>query len=250
MAAPNSSRAPGPPEPRATRATTSSPALGGVPMSPGRTIYSEHCERYPPELRPIFGRRPLLPGEAPHEYDGLVRAIEENYRPNDFLGWFLVWQIAEATWDLVRLRKVACLTITIAEVEALACRLADLRPREGRRRTRVSDQDRSLARHILQTSPPEVEDELNRHGADIEHLRANAHLASLTVLEALDRLQSSAEKRIAVARRSAIELQFAREQASLYRERNRITPPLSTAAPTDLQGEGPDLGDTAGAVML
>lgn len=248
---PASTRAtsPSPAKSRPFRRGTIPPSIDDVPMTPGPTIVSEFCDRYPLELRPIFGKRPLLPGEEPHDYDALVRALEEHYRPRDVMGWFLVWQIAGATWDLTRLRRVACLTVSLAEVEALARLIAAIRPRVGRRKTQVTDQDQSLARRLLRTSASEVDGELIRYGADLEHLRADAHLKSLPALEALDRLQISAEKRIAISRRTAIELQFEREQAFLFRERHRIAPPAADTT-QDTAGDGASFDYTAGAVTL
>lgn len=188
-----------------------------LPVSQGATVVDEQCSAFPAEYRAILGRRPLLPGDSPVHYDGLVCSLAEAYRPRNFVEWFYIWQTATATWDLMRLRGATTHMLDAMMETVLAEDFTKLRL-GANTKCEPNDGDFASARAILASARGrrnpafDAADPSPRIAAAL----AETHRRCLASLEALDDLADGAHKRLEAARKSLIEMEFLSQKTRLF----------------------------------
>ena len=195
------------------------PSNDDVPYRCGPAVIDDFCPHFPPELQPLFGLRPLLPGDSAAEYDALVRHLVEGIAPNHVLIWAEVWKIAISTWELARLHSVSIEVRMMARIRRLAEEIARERQKGSARRLRPTAADYEKATQIVTSAPPPgSRPEFLQPGFD-DGRRANAraHLDVLAELEKIDQLEVSQEKRLVDARRALLEIEHAMHHTRILR---------------------------------
>ena len=153
------------------------------------------------DLVELFGLNPLVKGEDPKAYTKIVMLMLENVRPTDVIEKMLVRDIADHTWEVLRLRRYKSAMINTAIDEARMDRLSELKDFTDKNDPQV----RALVKEEKSKDPVE--------------LASRAFLHKSVGYEVADNLMSRAEHRrvaalnIIEARRDLIERR-ARETAS------------------------------------
>jgi hypothetical protein len=78
----------------------------------------------PKELVQLFADPPLVGNEKREDYDQVFSAIVDALQPTEKILWFLVKDLADLTWDIVRERKVKVYIIRSFEIVAVEEALA------------------------------------------------------------------------------------------------------------------------------
>jgi hypothetical protein len=60
--------------------------------------------KIPAAVRQLFGKPPIMAGEDPAEYEHLIELVRADVKPQDLQEWLLARDIADAEWELLRLR--------------------------------------------------------------------------------------------------------------------------------------------------
>ena len=55
-------------------------------------------------VRKLFGRRPIMAGEDPADYELLMKLVRSDVKPQDLREWLLMKDIVDAEWEVLRLR--------------------------------------------------------------------------------------------------------------------------------------------------
>jgi hypothetical protein len=69
-------------------------------------MMSNKSRSIPAVVRKIFGKRPILASEDPTVYDQLLSEIISELEPQNLQQWLLVKDIADAEWELLRLKSM------------------------------------------------------------------------------------------------------------------------------------------------
>jgi hypothetical protein len=67
---------------------------------------SEHLSHVPAEIRSLLSQPPLLATEDPNGYYALLDALGREVGPCGIIEWLLLKDIADLTWEIVRLRRI------------------------------------------------------------------------------------------------------------------------------------------------
>ena len=77
----------------------------------------------PAEIRALLGESPLLATEDPNRYYALLAKLALEVKPRDFVEWLWVKDIADLTWEIIRLRRIKAAYVNGQFTSALASRL-------------------------------------------------------------------------------------------------------------------------------
>src|SRR5262245_39706807 len=61
-------------------------------------------DEVPSNVAKLFGKRPIVAGEDPADYDLLTKLVRKDVKPQDLREWLLMKDIVDAEWELLRLR--------------------------------------------------------------------------------------------------------------------------------------------------
>src|SRR5262245_31410214 len=65
---------------------------------------SSDDQQISPSIRKLLGKRPIIAGEDPADYDLLTELVRKDVRPQALQEWLLMKDIVDAEWELLRLR--------------------------------------------------------------------------------------------------------------------------------------------------
>jgi hypothetical protein len=175
---------------------------------------AEICTHMPAAIRDLLGKPPLLANEDPNQYDAVLAALAREVKPNGVTECLLVKDIADLTWEILRYRRIKAAIVNGQFKSALASHLKpaverDLKAaRQGSSyaaKCRAERETPALARdesnklasdYLADTEIREQMDaNLNIRGLDTDTMIAEAFVASIDHMEALDRMLGSAEAR-------------------------------------------------------
>jgi hypothetical protein len=65
---------------------------------------SSDDQQIPSDVHKLFGKRPIVAGEDPADYDLLTKLVRKDVKPQALQEWLLMKDIVDAEWELLRLR--------------------------------------------------------------------------------------------------------------------------------------------------
>jgi hypothetical protein len=74
----------------------------------------------PAEIRDMLGKPPLLATEDPNQYYALLAKLAREEKPIGVVEWLWVKDIADLTWDIIRLRRIKAAYVNGQFTSALA----------------------------------------------------------------------------------------------------------------------------------
>jgi len=77
----------------------------------------------PAKIRALLGKPPLLANEDPSDYDALLNELAREVKPKDIIEWLWVKDVADLTWEIMRLRRIEAAYVNGQFTSALAPRL-------------------------------------------------------------------------------------------------------------------------------
>jgi hypothetical protein len=77
----------------------------------------------PAKIRALLGKPPLLANEDLSDYNALLNELAREVKPKDFIEWLWVKDIADLTWEIIRLRRIKAAYVNGQFTSALASRL-------------------------------------------------------------------------------------------------------------------------------
>jgi hypothetical protein len=95
-----------------------------------KTPLEQSGNRIPDELKGLFGDPPLLQGEDPNLYRGLLAALIKEREPQSFADWICVHDTVNKLWEEQRFKRVSTVLMRGETVGALKSLLkqSDLNP--------------------------------------------------------------------------------------------------------------------------
>jgi hypothetical protein len=168
----------------------------------------------PTDVRDLLGKPAMLANEDPSDYDALLDALASEVKPRDLIERLWVKDIADLTWEILRYRRIKAARIngqfktvlTPRLKPALECDLKAARPGsswmgklEAARETLALAQDeanRLANNYFADTQVREKVDAiLKGQGLGTDTMIAEAFVAGIGHMEALDKMAASAEHR-------------------------------------------------------
>ena len=67
---------------------------------------ANYLPKIPTEIEGLFNQRPLILGESPKDYDGLMHMHMRLYWPEDVREWILIKEVIDNTWEVFRLNRL------------------------------------------------------------------------------------------------------------------------------------------------
>ncbi|WP_295843926.1 hypothetical protein [Tardiphaga sp.] len=83
----------------------------------GHSLIRKSSLAFPQDLILILGDPPLLAGESRDKYDGLLAAVAQSIMPRTDLDWMFVRDIADISWQILRLRRIEVAAIELVQKE-------------------------------------------------------------------------------------------------------------------------------------
>jgi len=77
----------------------------------------------PAKIHALLGKPPLLANEDLSHYDALLNELARAVKPKDIIEWLWVKDVADLTWDILRLRRIKAAYVNGQFTSALAPRL-------------------------------------------------------------------------------------------------------------------------------
>ena len=145
-------------------------------------------------VRKLFGRRPIMAGEDPADYELLMKLVRSDVKPQDLREWLLMKDIVDAEWEVLRLRglKVTMLHAVIPHA---------VRAQMFEQRASFPKLVQPLRRHVVgilagdPTSKEELEKLLEGHGLTLDITIAAAFEKTIIAQAHTDRMAASAYDR-------------------------------------------------------
>jgi hypothetical protein len=79
-------------------------------------------------IRKLLGKRPIIAGEDPADYDLLTKLVRRDVRPQALQEWLLMKDIVDAEWELLRLRGLKVTMLHAMVPRAVGAQRIGLRP--------------------------------------------------------------------------------------------------------------------------
>ena len=83
----------------------------------GHSLIGKSSPPFPQDLILILGDPPLLAGESREKYDGLLAAVAQSIMSRTDLDWMFVRDIADISWQILRLRRIEVAAIELVQKE-------------------------------------------------------------------------------------------------------------------------------------
>jgi hypothetical protein len=144
----------------------------------------EKSIKIPDEVMGLFGEPPLVEGEDPKGYWGLVQAVANDRKPKGFMEWTDVFDFTNKIWEEQRLRRASAGVISGALLKAVMYFLEQ------------ANQDRSKAQKYFSQNPIEREQvmlALAQYGITSGTLQAKAAQSHLDMLKIFERMIETRE---------------------------------------------------------
>jgi hypothetical protein len=143
-----------------------------------------------------FGPPPLLEGEDRNRYDNLLVAISRDLGPTDTLEEIWVRDVADLTWEVLRLRRLKAAMLNARLTTAISNALSELVDEEDPGEAMLVAQDLAEGWHRCDPeNVAEVKRLLASANITMDELMAETLTDSLDHVERIDRLMASAEAR-------------------------------------------------------
>jgi hypothetical protein len=91
---------------------------------------SSDDQQIPSDVRKLFGKRPIIAGEDPADYDLLTKLVRKDVKPQALQEWLLMKDIVDAEWELLRLRGLKVTMLHAMVPRAVSAQMFGLRPVE------------------------------------------------------------------------------------------------------------------------
>jgi hypothetical protein len=153
-----------------------------------------------------FGSPPLIEGEDPAAYEEVLRRVSDALKPNDFIETIFVQDVAESTWEALRMRRFKAHLLTSFMPGELAGVLEPIM--YGERKLAIELAQQWAIRHA--EGVKEVNNLLTSAKTTLEHVAARTLSANIDSVERIDRMIVNAE-----ARRHAALHELERHRAAL-----------------------------------
>ena len=182
----------------------------------------------PAEIRDILGKPPLLATEDPNAYYTLLAKLAREEKPSGIVEWLWVKDIADHTWDIIRLRRIKAAHVNGQFKSVVARQLQPIAERERKpQRSRMAymayleaireapalaleEANRLVNDYFSDAKATEkVDTTLKAQGLDADTMIAGAFVGGIGHMEALDRMTASAEARRMIALREIERRRFA-----------------------------------------
>jgi len=139
---------------------------------------------------------PLLISESNNEFEGVANALRKEIKPNGMLERIFVDDIAQLTWDIVRLRRSQTAIINLGFRDAVFQILRTLLP-PGEQPGDRAQQARDLTErwYFERHAKAEVLELLQHYGLDVSAIEARAFIEHADELERIDQLLGFREAR-------------------------------------------------------
>jgi hypothetical protein len=171
----------------------------------------------PRHIREIFGEPPLLRSESRDAYDRLWSALALQFDPQEIMEWVWVRELADLTWEIVRIRRALTSLLNVTFKTGLRITLNAVMPLA---RTLPPEPD-VLAEswYDVPAGKGKVGSTLAKYGLSADAAEGEAFVWRLEQIERMQRLIISAERRRSLTMR---ELQLYRETCVAKKARNEI----------------------------
>jgi hypothetical protein len=138
----------------------------------------------------LFGPPPLLEGEDPSAYNGLLVRISGAVKPADVFEEIWVWDIVNLTWETFRWRRLTASLIRASTHLGVKVTLAPTQKKLG---------EINLLAEDWAAGDPDVIKEVKKRlasaGLSMDAVMAHTFAAKITEIERIDRLTMNAELR-------------------------------------------------------
>jgi hypothetical protein len=150
----------------------------------------------PANILALFGQPPLLSDESKTQYDELLCGFAGSVEARDIIEWFWVKDIADLTWEILRMRRFKVGIIDVAKKSALEAIMLSLTETGEILSFDLNISKRLAAQWFTDAkAKEEIFALLARHDLNAEAIAAQAFMLRCTELEAAERMLASAEKR-------------------------------------------------------
>ena len=160
------------------------------------SIQQDISKDIPEDIRMIFEKTPLLKTENPAHYRQLVDLLIKAIEPVNVLDWLLLKDIADQSWEILRLQRFRGVLVDLACRRAVESVLRTLLPHVTNS-SKVADEVTRLS-HGWFTDPKTKEEAiavLKMFGLTPDVVDAEAFLASNQKLQAIDDMLGTAAGR-------------------------------------------------------
>ena len=178
----------------------------------------------PADIAAIFGPPPVLATEPREAYEKLFIELVLEWGPSKTTEWLLVRDIADLSWEILRLRRVIASVLKISFREALADVFANVLPRRSltpNSDTMINDFSKAAALADAWYAGPGQQEKaksaLAKYGLDAQAVVGQAFILRCDELEKMERMLAAAE-----IRRSAIIRMFNESRAMLPVRKNEV----------------------------
>jgi hypothetical protein len=117
-----------PPEQEASMRTSKNIDVGGMPSVSGKKSTQAQIAK----IKQLFGPPPVLSTESEKEYDEILAAFVDDYRPQDMLELSLIRHLTNFTWEAMRYTRYKTLGMSCAFARASWPSAKNYGPRECR----------------------------------------------------------------------------------------------------------------------
>jgi hypothetical protein len=197
----------------------------------------------------VFGAPPVLPGEDPKEYEKMLSRVATDIGPRDFIEEIWVHDLADATWDLFRWRRIKAAHLAAKVLEAvndkaLQVAVTKLMALEGPEKDEIDAFHKcKLSRAERLAAYPRVHEKLekllaeSRATLNVDHIEAEVIHLNLKFIEQIEGLIATAQDRIDQIMRELNRHRFMQNQgrltspAMLEDKPKKIAAPLVTIVP-------------------
>jgi hypothetical protein len=159
----------------------------------------------PAEVRPLFGRVPVLTSESKLGYWLIVECFRDAVCPRDVIEWMIVRNLVDLTWNILFFRRVGPGIIDVARMDAVISILKSILPNPSAQDVRTLAQG-WFTRNSEASSM--ITDLFVEHQINVSHVDAEAVRLRLQTVEQIERMLASLESRFRLAYR---DLYFHRE---------------------------------------
>jgi hypothetical protein len=140
-------------------------------------------------LFPYFGPVPLLPGEDPAGYDGLLARVSTAVKPQDIIEEIWIQEVVALTWDAFRLRRARAAWLAAKRGLGIVRALEPLSGRDERDALQAGYARRDT------TVIAEMDARLASAGATSDVVTAHTLMSQWELMERIDRMIMTTEMR-------------------------------------------------------
>ena len=149
----------------------------------------------PADIAAIFGPPPVLATEPREAYERLFIELVLEWGPSKTTEWLLVRDIADLSWEILRLRRVIASVLKISFREALAAVFANVLPRRSLTPNHFS---KAAALADAWYAGPEQQEKaksaLAKYGLDAQAVVGQAFILRCDELEKIERMLAAAAR--------------------------------------------------------